>query len=72
MTVLPSSNLDIDGILPEIEISKLCLAIFFQGKGIHAMGDRLGPSGDEANEGWLEPLRTRWARPQQGCQYQHR
>jgi hypothetical protein len=26
--------LDIDGILPEIEISKLSLAIFFQGKGI--------------------------------------
>src|SRR5271156_2758403 len=34
MTVLPSSSLDIDGILPEIEISKLSLAIFFQGKGI--------------------------------------
>jgi hypothetical protein len=26
--------LDIDGILPEIEISKLSLALFFQGKGI--------------------------------------
>src|ERR1700722_267296 len=72
MTGLPSSSLDIDEILPESEISKLSLAAFFLGQRPHAQGDKPGPSGDEANEGWPEPLRTRWATLQQGCQCQHR
>src|ERR1700723_1002761 len=72
MTVLPSSSLDTAGILPQIEISKLSLVAFFLGQRPHAQADKLAPSGDEANEGWPGPLRTRWATLQQGCQCQHR